>query len=128
VRAASQLGEYQSGKGDAMTINNEETRMSVEAFEANVVRWATDRNIIGGTQPKDQMLKMVEEFGELSTGLQKKNDFYIEDAIGDCAVVLCIIAAQCGMSFGKCLESAWDEIKDRRGQVVNGVFVKEVSK
>jgi hypothetical protein len=32
------------------------------------------------------------------------------------------------MSFGKCLESAWDEIKDRRGQVVNGVFVKEVSK
>jgi len=75
-----------------------------------------------------QVLKLVEEFGELSTGLQKKNDFYIEDAIGDCAVVLCIIAAQCGMSFGKCLESAWDEIKDRRGQVVNGVFVKEVSK
>ena len=110
-----------------MTTNNEETRMSVEAFEANVVQWATDRNIIGGTQPKDQMLKLVEEFGELSTGLQKKNDFYIEDAIGDCAVVLCIIAAQCGMSFGKCLESAWDEIKDRRGQVVNGVFVKETT-
>jgi NTP pyrophosphatase (non-canonical NTP hydrolase) len=71
---------------------------------------------------------LVEEFGELSRGLQKNQDFYIEDAIGDCAVVLCIIAAQCGMSFGKCLESAWDEIKDRRGQVVNGVFVKEVSK
>jgi len=114
--------------GSAMTINNKENGMSVEAFEANVVQWAKDRNIIGGTQPKDQMLKLVEEFGELSTGLQKKNDFYIADAIGDCAVVLCIIAAQCGMSFGKCLESAWDEIKDRRGAVVNGVFVKEVSK
>ena len=111
-----------------MNTNNKETIMSVEAFEANVVQWAKDRNIIGGTHPKDQMLKLIEEFGELSTGLQKSNDFYIEDAIGDCAVVLCIIAAQCGMSFGKCMESAWDEIKDRRGQVVNGVFVKEVSK
>ena len=111
-----------------MTTNNEENAMSVEAFEANVEQWAKDRNIIGGTQPKDQMLKLIEELGELSTGLQKNNAFYIEDAIGDCAVVLCIIAAQCGMSFGKCLESAWDEIKDRRGQVINGVFVKEVSK
>jgi NTP pyrophosphatase (non-canonical NTP hydrolase) len=127
MRAAGQFGTHESGKGNTMTINNKETAMGVEAFEANVVRWATDRNIIGGTQPKDQMLKLVEEFGELSTGLQKKNDFYIEDAIGDCAVVLCIIAAQCGMSFGKCLESAWDEIKDRRGQVVNGVFVKETT-
>ena len=54
-----------------MKTNNKETGMSVEAFEANVVKWATARNIIGGTQPKDQVLKLVEEFGELSTGLQK---------------------------------------------------------
>ena len=111
-----------------MKVNNKENGMSVKSFEANVEQWARDRNIIGGTEPRDQMLKLIEEMGELSTGLQKSNDFYIADAIGDCAVVLCIIAAQRGLSFTACLESAWDEIKDRRGQVVNGVFVKEVSK
>ncbi len=101
--------------------------MALNKFEAKVTRWAKDRNIIGGTEPRDQMLKLIEEFGELSTGLQKGNDFYTADAIGDCAVVLCIIAAQCGLSFGECLQSAWDEIKDRKGQVVNGVFVKETT-
>ena len=99
--------------------------MGVESFENNVEQWARDRNIIGGTEPRDQMLKLTEEMGELSTGLQKGQDFYIADAIGDCCVVLCIIAAQRGLSFATCLESAWDEIKDRRGKVVNGVFVKE---
>jgi NTP pyrophosphatase (non-canonical NTP hydrolase) len=107
--------------------SHKESRMSVEDFEQNVFGWAEDRNIIGGTEPRDQMLKLVEEMGELSAGLQKSNDFYIADAIGDCCVVLCIIAAQRGLSFAACLESAWDEIKDRKGKVVNGVFVKEAS-
>ena len=94
-------------------------------WEENVERWAVDRNIVGGTEPRDQMLKLAEEMGELSSGLQKKNQAEIADAIGDCAVVLCIIAAQCDMSFGRCMEAAWEQIKHRRGVVVNGVFVKE---
>ena len=101
--------------------------MSVEDFEQNVVGWAEDRNIIGGTEPRDQMLKLVEEIGELSRGLQKNHVCAIADAVGDCAVVLCIIAAQRGLSFEACLRIAWDEIKDRKGKVVNGVFVKEAS-
>jgi hypothetical protein len=31
------------------------------------------------------------------------------------------------LSFEMCLRIAWDEIKDRKGKVVNGVFVKEAS-
>ena len=99
--------------------------MSLETFEENVSCWAVDRNIIGGTQPRDQMLKLVEEMGELSTALQKFDQAKIADAVGDCCVVLCIIAAQRGLSFEACLRIAWDEIKDRKGKVVNGVFVKE---
>lgn len=101
--------------------------MGCDGFEDNVVQWANDRNIIGGTKPKDQMLKLVEEFGELSSAMQKGKLLDIADAIGDCAVVLCIIAAQHGMRFEDCQRGAWDEIKDRKGQVVNGVFVKEVT-
>jgi NTP pyrophosphatase (non-canonical NTP hydrolase) len=94
-------------------------------FTNNVEQWAIDRNIIGGSEPRDQMLKLSEEFGELSRAIQKGNRADAQDAIGDCAVVLCILAAQLGMSFDDCLDAAWDEIKDRRGRLVDGVFVKE---
>lgn len=96
-------------------------------WENNVRQWATDRNIIGGTEPKDQMLKLVEELGELSSAMQKKDLFLISDGIGDCAVVLCILAAQFGMSFTSCQNAAWDEIKHRRGRIINGVFVREAT-
>jgi NTP pyrophosphatase (non-canonical NTP hydrolase) len=99
--------------------------MNIEDFESNVVKWARDRNIIGGTEPRDQMLKLVEEMGELSNAIQKDDLPRFVDSIGDCCVVLCIIAAQYGVSFDECQKIAWDEIKDRKGQVVNGVFVKE---
>jgi NTP pyrophosphatase (non-canonical NTP hydrolase) len=94
-------------------------------FTQRVEQWAIDRNIIGGSEPRDQMLKLSEEFGELSRAIQKGNRADAQDAIGDCAVVLCILAAQLGMSFDDCLDAAWDEIKDRRGRLVDGVFVKE---
>jgi NTP pyrophosphatase (non-canonical NTP hydrolase) len=91
-----------------------------------VTRWATDRNILGGSEPRDQMLKLVEEFGELATAIQKKDAAGMVDAIGDCAVVLCILAGQLGVRFDACQEAAWREIKDRKGQLIDGVFVKEV--
>jgi NTP pyrophosphatase (non-canonical NTP hydrolase) len=90
-----------------------------------VTQWAIDRNLIGGSEPRDQMLKLVEEFGELATAIQKKDIFGQVDAIGDCAVVLCILAGQLGMRFDDCQEAAWGEIKGRKGRLVDGVFVKE---
>jgi len=90
-----------------------------------VTEWAAARNLIEGSDSKSQFVKLVEELGELSTGLQKRNTELILDSIGDCAVVLCIIAAQEGLRFDACLESAWEEIKERKGKMVNGVFVKE---
>lgn len=38
---------------------------------------------------------------------------------------LSVIAERYGMELEGCLQSAYDEIKDRRGKMVNGVFVKE---
>jgi hypothetical protein len=90
-----------------------------------VTQWATDRNLIGGSEPRDQMLKLVEEMGELATAIQKKDRHGQIDAIGDCAVVLCIVAAQLGLGFDACQEAAWSEIKDRKGRLIDGVFVKE---
>lgn len=38
---------------------------------------------------------------------------------------LSVIAERYDMELEDCLQSAYDEIKDRRGRMVNGVFVKE---
>ena len=92
-----------------------------------VTQWAKDRNIIPGSTADRQFLKLVEEVGELSTALQKKDRKRIMDAIGDIAVTANNIAELSEMTFDECCEAAWDEIKDRTGKLVNGVFVKEAT-
>lgn len=44
--------------------------------------------------------------------------------IGDIIVVLINIAQRNGLTITDCLADAWDDIKDRKGRMVDGVFVK----
>ena len=89
-------------------------------------QWAADRNLIEGSSPEKQMLKLSEEIGELAAGLARGNDLAVIDGIGDAVVVLTILAAQKGFVIEACIDAAWQEIKDRRGRMVDGVFIKEV--
>ena len=41
-------------------------------------------------------------------------------------MTLIILAAQSGFTATECLEAAYNEIKDRKGKTVDGVFVKEM--
>jgi NTP pyrophosphatase (non-canonical NTP hydrolase) len=66
----------------------------------------------------------LEEVGETAGALLKSNDAEIKDGIGDSFVTLIILAKQLGLDPADCLEAAWNEIKDRRGKTINGVFVK----
>lgn len=88
-------------------------------------QWAYDRNLIEGSTSEAQMEKLLEEFIELHRAIRLKDEREIKDAIGDCQVVLTIIAEQNDMWIESCLESAYEEIKDRKGKMVDGVFVKE---
>jgi hypothetical protein len=40
-------------------------------------------------------------------------------------VVLTIIAAQNGMMIEDCIDGAWQEIKDRKGKMIDGIFLKD---
>ena len=166
----------------------------------NIEQWAEDRNLIKGSTPKKQFIKLMEEFGELCSGVSKNKIDVIKDSIGDCFIVLTILAKQNGtniyqsekeveriynglkdrlyenetieysichisegigglgrtfiltgninedvkkrrilfvlsglvyitynynIDFWDCVKAAWDEIKDRKGRMVDGVFVKE---
>lgn len=148
-----------------------------------IEQWAEDRNIIKGTKPIDQAMKLFSEFGELADNVGKGRD--CRDDIGDVFVVLTIISAQLGetiseitigdikWSYGnkslvselcgnlynfvdaakvgnwnysdlayslelikflansinssleECVQIAYNDIKDRKGIVSNGVFIKE---
>ena len=91
----------------------------------DILNWAADRNLVSGSTPDKQFLKLVEEVGEIAHGLARDNRKEIIDSIGDVVVVLTILAAQHGMHIEDCIEYAWEEIKDRKGKMIDGVFVKE---
>jgi len=91
----------------------------------SVLNWATDRNLIEGSTPQAQFLKTVSEIGELADNLNKRRYEAAKDDIGDVLVTLIIIAEQIGTDLDDCLEVAWQSIKDRKGVMRNGVFIKE---
>lgn len=84
--------------------------------------WARERNLVDGSDPKSQCLKLMEEVGELANSVNKQKD--VRDDIGDCFVVLAILAAQKGVTLRECVTIAYDDIKDRKGVLLDGVFVK----
>ena len=99
---------------------------SFNELELKVLRWAEARHIIPNSSSQVQALKLVSEVGELCDALIKKDRDGVIDGIGDSLVVLIILADIEGLNLLSCLESAYNEIKDRRGTLQpNGVFVKE---
>lgn len=97
----------------------------METFE-KIRDWARERNIAYGSSRKDQLCKLVEEVGELASSIGKNQNDLIKDAIGDCVVVLTILAYQTNLEIEQCIQFAYDQIKDRKGQLIDGVFVKEL--
>ena len=87
-----------------------------------ITDWHHDRNLIEGATDKDQYMKLIQECGELSDNICKGND--IKDDIGDIMVVLINIAERNNIRLSECLKVAYDDIKERKGRMVDGVFVK----
>lgn len=88
-----------------------------------VAQWHRDRNLIDGSDDKSQTLKLLQELGELSDSVCK--DKPILDDIGDMLVVMINICERNNITLDECLQVAYDDIKDRKGKMVDGVFVKE---
>lgn len=107
------------------------TKMNLEALESNVHQWSSARGILEQSSFEKQMVKYEEEKREMM------------DAIGD--QVVCLINANflsreidvagnvfdlkraCALlqiDFDECLGMAWDAIKDRKGMMIDGLFVK----
>jgi len=86
--------------------------------------WANDKGIYDKGDTKTQYLKLLEEVGELAEGILKGNKPEIIDAIGDIVVVLTNLARLEELRIEDCVDSAYDVIKNRKGKMINGTFVK----
>lgn len=106
-----------------MTYNDIWLNHNVPNVLRQITQWHYDRNLIKGSDDKSQFAKLIQECGELSDNICKGKD--ISDDIGDIMVVLINIAERNGLSIQECLGQAWDDIKDRKGTMRDGVFIKE---
>ena len=105
----------------------------LEAFEgdkqaqsrfADIREWAHARGIYKQGDAKTQFIKLMEEVGELSEAMLKDDHIEKKDAIGDIIVVLTNLAHLEGFQVEECIDSAYQEIANRKGKMINGTFVK----
>lgn len=125
------------------------TKTNYEELRNKVIAWGAERGI-----PKDSTAqlqkKAAEEFSELQAGhgvidfLRRSRYAFVSfnatelfdalmdeaqverlDAIGDTLVTLIMYAKAEGINEVECLEAAYNEIKDRKGKVVDGLFKKD---
>jgi hypothetical protein len=126
--------------------------MKPENVYSSVRDWARKRGIYEKGDLKTQFTKLCEEQGELAKAIINMDQAEFEDAIGDMVVVLTnlaelgnaafdttgdyiqdpksddvhtVIMSGNHISIESCLAGAWNEIKDRKGSMKNGSFVKE---
>lgn len=101
-------------------------KLSIDQLAAKIANWGYARGITVNGSMSSQTLKLVSEVGELCDGVAKKRPAEVKDGIGDCFVVLVMIAELAKMPIEDCIQAAWDEIKDRKGYLnEQGIFIKE---
>jgi len=95
--------------------------------------WATERGLYEKGDIATQFIKLGEEQGELAKALLQEDLDGQIDAIGDVVVVLTNLTELININnplwppitIEVCVEAAWNQIKNRKGSMKNGTFVKE---
>lgn len=93
-----------------------------------ISQWGEDKGITGENgkaSPLTQQIKLFEEVNELYAAIVDGNTAEMKDAIGDITVVLQLMCDLLELDYQECVEGAYSVIANRKGKMVNGVFVKE---
>lgn len=106
-----------------------DTNNTFSELITKVNEWADDRNL-KQADPKIQWMRITEEVGEIRDVLLKPTKFTepqaaLKDAIGDTLVTIIVLAHQLDLDITECLGIAYEKIKNRKGKMINGTFVKE---
>lgn len=99
-------------------------QLDMQQLTDKIRTWAIMRGL-DNADPSKQLLKLMEEVGEIASAMARGDIAGVKDGIGDVQVVINILSTQIDSSIEECTQLAYNEIKDRKGEMVNGVFVKE---
>ena len=116
--------QQQFKPGTTEKVKNE-VMFEVETYFNLIRYWANERGLYEKGNSHTQYVKLQEEAGELAKALLENNHDEINDAIGDMVVVLTNLAHMHGTDIEVCIAQAYNEIKSRKGKMINGTFVKE---
>lgn len=107
---------------------NENKMKTLDQLFNQIQQWGRDKGITGPNGKatlETQYAKLSEEAHELCHGIETNNKAEISDAIGDCMVVLALMADLHNQPLDRILSDVYDIISKRKGRMVDGVFVKE---
>jgi len=90
-----------------------------------VLLWAAEKGIDKPENIGKQAFKLLEEVDEFIKEIADNNGEKARMELGDCMVVLTILAAQLGTDTETCLALAYEKIKNRTGRTENGQFIKD---
>ena len=93
--------------------------------QEEIVNWAMDRRIIQESNPVAQSTKTVEEANEMLEAIELGDIDHFKLEAGDVYVTLVLAAEMAGVSLKDCIDDAYNKIKDRKGMMLQGRFVKE---
>ena len=119
------IKEQNRFKPGTTELVKDEVMFEVETYFNLIRYWANERGLYEKGNTITQYVKLQEEAGELAKALLKNDHDEINDAIGDMVVVLTNLAHMHGTDIEACIVQAYDEIKSRKGKMINGTFVKE---
>jgi len=118
--------EQQFKPGTTEKVNPDLRPLAPKNPQFDLIRnWAAERGIYEKGNSHTQYVKLQEEAGELAKALLKNDRPEIVDAIGDMIVVLTNLAYLEGLFVEDCIESAYIEICERKGKMINGTFIKD---
>ena len=97
----------------------------LEADIRNIVLdWGNKNGILTNSDAKSQFIKFMEEAGELAKAILEQDIPMIIDGIGDVRITLILLSNLLGFNDDECLKTAYSEIKDRKGKMIEGAFVR----
>lgn len=108
---------------DIYIKKTEQTIYDMDTLTSLVWEWFEKKGL---KDPVMQMVKVQEEVGELAHEITRghRQSPEIEDALGDILVTVIGMCHHLHYHPAKALATAYNEIKDRKGKVVEGSFVK----
>ena len=129
IRKAKKLAEYFGVSVGYLLGLDTPSKDGIAELIDKVNKWALDKGL-DKSNPKYQWMKVTEEIGEIRDVFLKPHDFAdpewsLKDAIGDSIVTLVVLCLQLGYDVEECLTIAYNDIKDRKGVMIDDNFVKE---